>query len=140
MKMADLFENDSSSNSNLRPANNRYGDKEEPRKKKLVVPPSDAVTKKARLLHLRGKVAALKKFGDSGDFSSIDAKELARAPANTVLAVYDNRKTYPEKSYVKIGTVWISLADGSMVKPIQIVAQGKKLGDNYGWSEGHMKL
>lgn len=123
MKLNDLFENDS-----------------RPRKKKDIGPKgSFEDMSELRLTTWRDAVSRLKKFGDSGDFGAIDVEELADAEHQTVLAVYDLKgKTIPEKSYIKIRTSWISLADGKTIKPSQIISTGRKLGDDYGWAVGHL--
>lgn len=136
MKLNDLFENDSSSNSNLRSTNHRTGDVEEPRKKKEVdLVPLDV----QRLKLLRAKAAKIYKFGVRGDFRSLYSKEMSSAPSGTAFIVHHAKNpkiNLLDLSYVKIGKTWISLKDLSAVPAVEIFRRGRKLSDQYGWAAG----
>lgn len=138
MKISQLLENDSSrSNANMQSRNLRSTDPVEPKKKREVAAATD--TPESVLANLRARVAAIKRFGDSGDFYAIHASELTGVDSGVALIVYKNKKKFPEKSFLRIKNNWIALETGKKITPAGIIAAGQKLGDDYGWAMGQIK-
>lgn len=88
---------------------------------------------------LRAQVKQAGNTGIGGEFSALGERMLLKAPSYTAIVVVDTKRSYPERSFVKIKNRWIRLIDGSTITPSRLVASGRKLSPKYSWTKIQLK-